>query len=63
MCGLTELLDFRCDSGHNYRSELIGAFAHLDKASVPRGNGAILCMRPKLSAINSENFIVPIWMI
>lgn len=47
----------------NPGNELIGAFAHLDKASVPRGNGAILCMRPKLSAINSENYIVPIWMI
>ena len=47
----------------NPSSELIGAFDHLNKASVPRGNGAILCMRPKLSAINSENFIVPIWMI
>lgn len=47
----------------NPSNELIGAFAHLDKASVPRGNGAILCMRPKLSAINSENFIVPIWMV
>ena len=47
----------------NPSNELIGTFAHLDKASVPRGNGAILCMRPKLSAINSEHFIVPIWMI
>ena len=47
----------------NPGKELIGAFTHLDKASVPRGNGAILCMRPKLSAINSENYIVPIWMI
>lgn len=47
----------------NPGSELISAFTHLDKASVPRGNGAILCMRPKLSAINSENYIVPIWMI
>lgn len=47
----------------NPGSELISAFNHLDKASVPRGNGAILCMRPKLSAINSENYIVPIWMI
>lgn len=47
----------------NPGSELIGAFTHLDKASIPRGNGAILCMRPKLSAINSENFIVPIWML
>lgn len=47
----------------NPGNELIGAFAHIDKASVPRGNGAILCMRLKLSAINSENYIVPIWMI
>lgn len=47
----------------NPGNELISAFAHLDKASIPRGNGAILCMRPKLSAINSENYIVPIWMI
>ena len=44
-------------------SELISAFNLLDKASIPRGNGAILCMRSKLSAINSENYIVPIWMI
>lgn len=47
----------------NPGSGLIGAFNLLDKASVSRGNGAILCMRPKLSAINSENYIVPIWMI
>lgn len=47
----------------NPGSELISAFNLLDKASVPRGNGAILCMRLKLSAINSENYIVPIWMI
>lgn len=47
----------------NPGSELLNAFNLLDKASVPRGNGAILCMRPKLSAVNSENYIVPIWMI
>ena len=47
----------------NPGSELISAFNLLDKASIPRGNGAILCMRSKLSAINSENYIVPIWMI
>ena len=44
----------------NPGSELISAFNLLDKASVPRGNGAVLCMRPNLSAINSENYIVPI---
>ena len=47
----------------NPGSELISAFNLLDKASIPRGNGAILCMRSKLSAINSENYIVPIWMV
>ena len=47
----------------NPGSELISAFNLLDKASIPRGKGAILCMRPKLSAVNSENYIVPIWMI
>ena len=44
-------------------TELINAFHLLDKAFVPRGTGAILCMRPNLSAINSENYIIPIWMI
>ena len=47
----------------NPGSELLNAFNLLDKASVPRGTGAILCMRPKLSAVDADNFIVPIWMI
>lgn len=47
----------------NPGSELIGAFGILDKGSVPRGKGAILCMRKELSAINGDNYIVPIWMI
>ena len=47
----------------NPGSELLNAFELLQKASVPRGKGAILCMRSALSAIDSENFIVPIWMI
>ena len=40
-----------------------GVFSILDKGSVPRGTGAVLCMRPELSAINAQNYIVPIWMI
>jgi len=44
-------------------SKMISAFGVLDKGSVPRGKGAILCMRPELSAVDSENYIVPIWMI
>ena len=47
----------------NPGSELIGAFTVLDKGSVPRGKGAILCMHPELSAINADNYIIPIWMI
>lgn len=47
----------------NPGSELISAFSILDKGSVPRSKGALLCMRPELSAINADNFIVPVWMI
>lgn len=47
----------------NPGTELIRAFAILDKGSVPRGVGAILCMRPELSAIDAKHLIVPIWMI
>lgn len=47
----------------NPPSEIIGAFNILNKSSVPRGNGAVICMRPELSAINNENLIIPIWMI
>ena len=47
----------------NPGTELTRVFAVLDKGTVPRGNGAILCMKPELSAIDRNNFIVPIWMI
>lgn len=47
----------------NPGKELTRVFAVLGKASLCRGNGAILCMKPDLSAIDSRNFIVPIWMI
>lgn len=47
----------------NPPSELISAFSVLDKGSVPRGKGAIICMRPELSAVNSDNLIVPVWLI
>ncbi len=47
----------------NPGSELIRAFRILDSGSVPRGTGAILCMRPALSAIDAKHLIVPIWMI
>ena len=47
----------------NPGSEIVNAFKILDKGTVPRGKGAILCMRPELSAVDSDNYIVPVWMI
>ncbi len=47
----------------NPGSELVRAFNILNKGSVPKGKGAIICMRPELSAIDSDNYIVPVWMI
>ena len=47
----------------NPGSELVNAFKILDKGSVPRGKGAIICMRPEMSAVDSDNYIVPVWMI
>jgi predicted AAA+ superfamily ATPase len=47
----------------NPGTELTRAFRVLDKSALLRGEGAILCMRPDLSAIDSMHFIVPIWMI
>lgn len=58
-----ELHPLEIKKASNPRSELIGAFKILDKASVPKGTGAILCLREELSAINRENLIIPIWMI
>ena len=47
----------------NPGTELTRVFSVLDRASARRGNGAILCMKPELGAIDKNNFIVPIWMI
>lgn len=43
--------------------ELIKVFNLLDKSSVPRSKGAVICMKPGLGAIDRDNYIVPIWMI
>jgi len=47
----------------NPGAELIKVFDLLDRSSTPREKGAVLCMKPELSAIDRENYIVPIWMI
>ena len=47
----------------NPGTELVKVFDLLDKSSTPRAKGAVICMKPGLSAIDRENYIVPIWMI
>lgn len=47
----------------NPGTELIRVFKLLDKSSTPRSKGAVLCMKSELSAIDRDNYIVPIWMI
>ncbi len=44
-------------------TELASAFKVLDKGAVPRGSGAIVCLREDLSAVDRTTFILPIWMI
>jgi predicted AAA+ superfamily ATPase len=43
--------------------ELTSAFKLLDKASVPRGIGAVICTKKELSALNKGTMIVPVWAI
>ncbi len=47
----------------NPGTEFASAFKLLDKGSIPRGTGAILCLREELSAIDKNTFIVPIRLI
>ena len=49
--------------GTNPGTELAGAFTVLDKASIPRGKGAILCLREEMTAIDRDTLIVPVWAI
>ena len=47
----------------NPGTELIKVFDLLDQSSEPRAKGAVICMKPELSAIDRDNYIVPVWMI
>ena len=47
----------------NPSSELTKVFELLNKSSTPTSKGAVICMKPKLSAIDQDNFIVPVWII
>ena len=58
-----ELHPMEIKKSTNPGTELVSAFKVLDKGSVPRGAGAILCLREELSAIDRNTYILPIWMI
>ena len=58
-----ELHPLEIKKSTNPGTELVSAFKVLDKGSVPRGAGAILCLKEELSAIDRNTFILPIWMI
>lgn len=45
------------------QNQLIRVFGVIDKATLERGTGAILCTTDRLSAFDSQNLIVPIWGI
>lgn len=47
----------------NPTQSMIKNFEVLKKSTIPTGQGAIICMKDKLSAINNETLIVPVWYI
>ena len=47
----------------NPGTELVKVFELLDQSSTPRSKGAVICMKPGMSAIDRDHFIIPIWMI
>ena len=47
----------------NPGSELTKVFSLLDKSSTQRGKGAVICMKQQLTAIDRDNYVVPVWMI
>jgi len=44
-------------------TELTSTFKVLDKASIPRGSGAVICTKKEISALDKATMIVPVWAI
>ena len=44
-------------------NQLIKVFKVIEKSGLTRGTGAVLCLCDKLSAFDSGNLIVPIWLL
>ncbi|MFA6736717.1 MAG: DUF4143 domain-containing protein [Saccharofermentanales bacterium] len=47
----------------NPPTQIVYAFSVLDKASLSRGTGAIICLRESLSAVDRKCLIIPAWII
>ena len=47
----------------NPDKRIIKTFSLIEKSPLERGNSAILCMAESISAFDSKNLIVPIWII
>ncbi len=45
---------------NNSGTELVGAFKVLDKASIHRGTGAIVCLLEEFAAIDRQHLILPV---
>lgn len=58
-----QLHPFEIKKSSSPKAELAGAFRVLDSGSVPRGVGAILCMKEEFTAIDKSTLVVPIWMV
>lgn len=58
-----ELHPIEIKKSANPAAEILRVFPVLDKSSLKRGKGAVICLKTDLSAFNKENYIVPVWMI
>jgi hypothetical protein len=47
----------------NVDKSMTRAFSVLDKASIPRGLGAVICCSDALGAIDSRTLVIPAWML
>jgi len=47
----------------NPEKRLTHIFNVIDKAPLQRGTGAVICMAERVSAFDSENLIIPVWLI
>ena len=42
---------------------MTSAFSVLNRSAIPRGEGAVICLAERLSALDAETFVIPIWAL